>query len=56
MKLRYNYTRLNVENYAACKQFYQEVLGFEVAYANDAREYAELATGDTRITILNRAA
>jgi catechol 2,3-dioxygenase-like lactoylglutathione lyase family enzyme len=54
MKLRYNYTRLNVENYAACKQFYQEVLGFEVGYANDASEYAELATGDTKITILNR--
>jgi catechol 2,3-dioxygenase-like lactoylglutathione lyase family enzyme len=54
MKLRYNYTRLNVENYAACKQFYQEVLGFEVGYANDANEYAELVTGDTKITILNR--
>lgn len=54
MKLRYNYTRLNVENYAACKHFYQEVLGFEVSYANDAKRYAELATGDTKITILDR--
>jgi catechol 2,3-dioxygenase-like lactoylglutathione lyase family enzyme len=54
MKLRYNYTRLNVENYAACKQFYQEVLGFEVSYANDAKRYAELATGDTKITLLDR--
>jgi catechol 2,3-dioxygenase-like lactoylglutathione lyase family enzyme len=54
MKLKYAYTRLNVENYQACKQFYQQVLGFEVLYANDAQEYAELATGETTITILNR--
>ncbi len=54
MKLQYRYTRLNVENYAQCKQFYQTVLGFEVLYANDAQEYAELATGETIITILNR--
>lgn len=55
MKLRYTYTRLNVENYAACKLFYQDVLGFEVSYANDDREYAELETGATKITLLNRA-
>ncbi len=55
MKLKYNYTRLNVENYATCKQFYQQVLGFEILYANDAQEYAELATGETTITLLNRS-
>ncbi len=55
MKLRYTYTRLNVEDYAACKQFYQDVLGFEVLYANDARKYAELATGETKITLLDRS-
>jgi catechol 2,3-dioxygenase-like lactoylglutathione lyase family enzyme len=55
MKLRYTYTRLNVENYAACKLFYQDVLGFKVLYANDDREYAELETGETKITLLNRA-
>jgi catechol 2,3-dioxygenase-like lactoylglutathione lyase family enzyme len=55
MKLRYTYTRLNVENYAACKLFYQDVLGFKVLYANDDREYAELETGETKVTLLNRA-
>ncbi len=55
MKIQYTYTRLNVENYAACKRFYQEVLGFEVLYANDAQGYAELATGETTITILDRS-
>jgi hypothetical protein len=49
-KLRYTYTRLNVENYAACKLFYQDVLGFEVSYANDDRKYAELETEETKIT------
>jgi catechol 2,3-dioxygenase-like lactoylglutathione lyase family enzyme len=55
MKLRYTYTRLNVEDYVACKLFYQNVLGFKVLYANDDSEYAELDTGETRITLLNRA-
>ncbi|MGB8701602.1 MAG: VOC family protein [Thermosynechococcaceae cyanobacterium] len=55
MNLRYAYTRLNVENYAACKQFYQDVLGFKIAFEDDLMEYAELETGDTKITILNRA-
>jgi catechol 2,3-dioxygenase-like lactoylglutathione lyase family enzyme len=54
MELRYTYTRLNVENYAACKLFYQDVLGFKVLYANDDSEYAELETGETKITLLNR--
>jgi catechol 2,3-dioxygenase-like lactoylglutathione lyase family enzyme len=55
MNLKYICTRLNVENYADCKLFYQNVLGFKVSFANDAEEYAELDAGTTKITILNRA-
>ena len=55
MNLKYICTRLNVENYADCKLFYQNVLGFKVSLADDAEEYAELDTGATKITILNRA-
>jgi catechol 2,3-dioxygenase-like lactoylglutathione lyase family enzyme len=54
MNLKYAYTRLNVQDYAACKRFYQDVLGFEVSCADDAAEYAELDAGETKITILNR--
>ena len=54
MKLKYAYTRLNVQDYEACKLFYQDVLGFKVSYANNAEEYAELDAGETKITILNR--
>ena len=54
MNLKYALTRLNVQDYTACKLFYQDVLGFKVSYANDAEEYAELDAGETKITILNR--
>jgi catechol 2,3-dioxygenase-like lactoylglutathione lyase family enzyme len=54
MKLKYSYTRLHVENYSKSKEFYQKVLGFEVLYADDSQEYAELATGATTIKLLNR--
>ena len=54
MKFEYTYTRLNVANYQACKQFYCGVLGLEVVYADDRDEYAELATGQTLITLFNR--
>jgi catechol 2,3-dioxygenase-like lactoylglutathione lyase family enzyme len=55
MNLNYVYTRLNVQNYAACKLFYQDVLGLKVSSANDAEEYTEFDAGATKITILNRA-
>jgi catechol 2,3-dioxygenase-like lactoylglutathione lyase family enzyme len=55
MNLKYTYTRLNVENYKTCKHFYEEILGLKVIYANDINEYAELDTGETIITLLNRA-
>jgi catechol 2,3-dioxygenase-like lactoylglutathione lyase family enzyme len=54
MNLKYICTRLNVQNYAECKLFYQDVLGFKVSLADDAEEYAELDAGATKITILNR--
>jgi catechol 2,3-dioxygenase-like lactoylglutathione lyase family enzyme len=55
MNLKYICTRLNVENYADCKLFYQNVLGFKVSLNDDAEEYSELDAGATKITILNRS-
>jgi catechol 2,3-dioxygenase-like lactoylglutathione lyase family enzyme len=55
MNLTYVYTRLNVRDYAACKLFYQDVLGLKVAMVNDAQEYTEFDAGATKITILNRS-
>jgi catechol 2,3-dioxygenase-like lactoylglutathione lyase family enzyme len=55
MNLTYVYTRLNVRDYAACKLFYQDVLGLKVSMVNDAQEYTEFNAGATKITILNRS-
>jgi catechol 2,3-dioxygenase-like lactoylglutathione lyase family enzyme len=55
MNLKYIYTRLHVQNYLDCKLFYQDILGFKVSLADDAEEYAELDTGATKITLLNRS-
>jgi catechol 2,3-dioxygenase-like lactoylglutathione lyase family enzyme len=55
MNLNYVYTRLNVRDYAACKLFYQDVLGLKVSMVNDAQEYTEFDAGATKITILNRS-
>jgi catechol 2,3-dioxygenase-like lactoylglutathione lyase family enzyme len=52
MTLSYIYTRLNVLDYAACKLFYQDILGLKVSMVNDAEEYAEFDAGATKITIL----
>ncbi len=54
MTFQYTYTRLNVANYQACKAFYQDVMGLETVYSDDEDEYAEFATGQTKITIFNR--
>ena len=54
MNFDYAYTRLNVANYQACKQFYRNVLCFEIAFEDDGDEYTELSTGKTIITIFNR--
>ena len=54
MKFEYKHTRLNVANYQACKEFYSDVLGFEIVFTDDKDQYTELATGNTLITIYNR--
>ncbi len=55
MQLQYLYTRLNVENFKACKAFYQDVLGLPIKFEDDADEYVEFDTGAVLITLFNRA-
>ena len=54
MQFQYIYTRLNVENFQACKAFYQEVLGLAVKFEDTMDEYIEFDTGAIRITLFNR--
>lgn len=54
MQLKYTYTRLNVENFQACKAFYRDALGLSIKFEDDMDEYVEFDTGSTPITLFNR--
>jgi catechol 2,3-dioxygenase-like lactoylglutathione lyase family enzyme len=53
MQFQYTYTRLNVSNFQACLEFYQNVLGFQVTFVA-GEDYAELNTGNTQVTLLRQ--
>lgn len=54
MDFRYTYTRLNVENFQACKSFYQEVMGLNIKFEDDMDEYVEFDANAIRLTLFNR--
>lgn len=54
MHFRYIYTRLNVENFQACKAFYRDVMGLSIKFEDDMDEYVEFDTDSVRITLFNR--
>lgn len=54
MKFQYIYTRLNVENFQACKSFYRDVLELSIKFEDDRDEYIEFDTDSIRITLFNR--
>ncbi|MGF1478637.1 MAG: VOC family protein [Cyanophyceae cyanobacterium] len=54
MQFTFAYTRLLVEDYPTCLQFYRDVLGLTVKYEDPENQYAELETGDTILTLIQR--
>lgn len=54
MNFQYIYTRLNVENFQACKAFYRDVLNLNIKFEDDKDEYVEFDAGSMRITLFNR--
>ncbi|MGB7414184.1 MAG: VOC family protein, partial [Thermosynechococcaceae cyanobacterium] len=54
MDFRYTYTRLNVENFQACKAFYRDVMGLSIKFEDDMDEYVEFDANSIRITLFNR--
>ena len=52
MKLNFAYTRLFVNNYETCLQFYQDILGLEVTFISKTDRYAELTKGKTKLTLM----
>lgn len=54
MPLRFTYTRLLVDDYAACFRFYRDVLGFRVTFGDETSGYADLDTGEVSIALFDR--
>jgi lactoylglutathione lyase len=48
------HVRLLVEDYKACFKFYTETVGLKVSWGNENTGYAELDTGDARLSIFTR--
>ena len=54
MKFNFANTRLYVDDYDSCLSFYRDILGLEVAMISQVDRYVELATGETKLTIMCR--
>lgn len=52
MKLNFAYTRLFVNNYETCLQFYQDILGLEVTFISKMDRYVELTNGKIKLTLM----
>ncbi|MEN9520099.1 MAG: hypothetical protein RLZZ381_2687 [Cyanobacteriota bacterium] len=55
MKFNFANTRLYVDDYETCLQFYRDILGLEVAFVSGVDRYAELTKGATKLTIMCRS-
>ncbi|MDJ0568876.1 MAG: VOC family protein [Pleurocapsa sp. MO_192.B19] len=54
MEFNFSYTRLYVNDYDSCLQFYRDILGLEVAFVSEIDRYAELTKGTTKLTLMCR--
>jgi lactoylglutathione lyase len=54
MNLNFRGTRLLVDNYESCLNFYQKILGFKLIYQDNNQEEADLKMGDTRLNLIER--
>ena len=52
MKFNFAYTRIFVNNYEDCLEFYRDILGLEVTFSSQIDRYAELTKGDTKLTLM----
>ena len=53
--MRYDYTRLLVNDFPACFRFYRDVIGLAPHLGRETDTYAEFETGFTRIALFDRA-
>jgi catechol 2,3-dioxygenase-like lactoylglutathione lyase family enzyme len=54
MNFNFANTRLYVDDYETCLQFYTDILGLDVSFHSKIDRYAELTKGATKLTIMCR--
>ena len=54
MEFKFNYTRLIVKDYQACRKFYQDILGLKTTFTSEIDSYVELTNGNVKLTLLDR--
>lgn len=54
MKFRFTHARLYVEDWPACRRFYEAVLGLKEAFVSEVDNYVELTDGSVKISVMNR--
>ncbi len=54
MKFQFTYTRLFVEDYKACYEFYCNVLGLDVTFTSEIDSYTELTDGKVKLSLISR--
>lgn len=54
MNFNFSYTRLYVNDYDSCLQFYRDLLGLEVTMTSKIDRYIELTDGQTKLSIMCR--
>jgi lactoylglutathione lyase len=54
MKVESAYTRLLVNDFKACCNFYKDILGFEIAVKDEEGGYVEFLAGDMRLALFRR--
>lgn len=52
IKSNFVYTRLFVDNYETCLEFYRDLLGLKVTFISKIDRYAELTNGKTKLTLM----
>lgn len=55
MKFNFSYTRLYVDDYDRCLQFYKDLLGLEITMTSQVDRYVELTDGETKLSIMCRS-
>lgn len=54
IEMKLTHTRLLVDNYRECYEFYKHTLGFTCNWGDETSNYAQFQVGDTQLAIFDR--